>query len=1228
MVDRLEYLDAAGKKQVLEHAIASYHVIGWQNDATKDIFHFAGGDTYTRESRLSDLKMKIARGLRTDKDDSEDELPGWKAKPTATRSLCHGSMYDVIWDAKKKPQIVPADMACQKLMKDSPIAVGTTPMDAILAYISGHVDEPTTPAAEEDSGSTTQKAESDKDKKPLPMRELEKILLKVLTLLQERDEGVEPQRKALDTLSNLNFQRLDGGKHFFVADTSNTASSMDGVFSKLSDNDQLKLTDNEVSKIQELNRTQRVADALERQTRKKQWDLFSAWWKFLNDIEALSHSHLPEHKRVREALVQGTDLVKGLAKTLPELDQLREQLESMLEAFSKQNKKDAQVGVAPPFHQVGDPTVLVAGIVSGWPLDYAETLKVRLRSQIAVGIRDNEAMRSLPPATVTLHENLKDIMSNLKKSAGFDVFSDDVKFLLAEFDTLKSDMGDLKAGSGVVLPLYHDPNEQFKNQKVWRDRWHSTQPWFPLFMEWEVEYVHVPWKHWALNNADSVTSPDQGGKLRYRITKSSLGEENIDGRRKLGGRVLLLPQPTFSLKAKIEQLFAETPPTLLEKALSEDDKTVIKTQLDRLRFLSSPLAGFTNHLVTKLGGTHVKPTYRQPAIGDKAALQAKAIDGAVEAAKEAGYKAADLERMGFETDLTPYGTSFRFSDNEPSPFKPVTHGQFRFTKLNIVDKFGQAIHAITPKVEATPAPLRPYISEYYAPQRLFARPPEELQGDGKRDERASTRSKGYEFIQVPPQINQFARLNASFVKPGGTLNRDGSTRFSWEPVEQWENPVWGWMVINYANYGLQFFMPDGRFYREVRVGGPTGSLESPMWLPGKPSTADKDLKDAAQLQRLIDTLAGDAVYLQAFVDVVNASLASMMPAQTAYAEFMGSLVGPPLALVTMGWSLELAVEAYSSHAMPAGPEVRTALMPDPARYPGGGSTSVPQGPLNVAGREDAMYGFKVKLGDGLRAYDGLVGYWSSLAPPSSNSSQGPVAGDALDFATLYTYFKPSTVPAVSPITEISNSNYPIFHPYFVDPTLLPQGSSGPFAVSGGDPEAFHARHCAALQGFGALIDPFTPVHGYSSILPIAELKLPSWTWQQAFQRMDSFFHLGPLVLTKDVPERPLAPEPKGKNAKSKRDEAGNKVRIPALALAKPLWLQPYVAENLLERERGGGEAEDGEAEEGRIKTPLETAIEYGTLDVVPVDEKMKLEDGPYTAIEGYLKLRKPGPDGS
>src|SRR5205814_1442406 len=85
--------------------------------------------------------------------------------------------------------------------------------------------------------------------------------------------------------------------------------------------------------------------------------------------------------------------------------------------------------------------------------------------------------------------------------------------------------------------------------------------------------------------------------------------------------------------------------------------------------------------------------------------------------------------------------------------------------------------------------------------------------------------------------------NASFVEPvaqaggAGAVGGGGAAAVpfaGWKTTNDWEQPVWAWVVVNYADYGLQFFTADGTFYVEMSLGGPTGSIAGPRWLPFDP----------------------------------------------------------------------------------------------------------------------------------------------------------------------------------------------------------------------------------------------------------------------------------------------------------------------------------------------------------------------------------------------------------
>ncbi|KAF7545328.1 hypothetical protein G7Z17_g9254 [Cylindrodendrum hubeiense] len=1140
MLDRFEYRDAEGKEQCLTAVNASYYVVGWQPDVARDLFvppaNQKPDDPSARPSQLRSLNMVLEA-------DGETSTDTWTKDKTAARTVCHGAMYDVEWHAERKPSTVPADEACAHLMGSSPIAVGTTPMDAIMAYVSGH------------------SASSVGD-----VHRLELDLLKMQTLLLDRDEGVEPQRRAASVLSNLNFQRQEGGKRYFLSDPRDDAQ-------QVGPGETYEPTKAELDNLSLLNEKQRQIDALSRSLKNRQWDLFAHWWELLTDVNADATSS--RYKRLR----------LEMTTHIGELDRKIKAIEEEL-ANVELDRGKLQTGTSQPFHQAGDPTVLVAGVQSGWAVDFLDALKVRLRHQIIGAIKDDKLV------TPALPKYLSDVVERLGD------WNTDVGLLLAEFLALNSDTNqEQEPDKPAIRPLYHDPDlraviprdDQQKDDQPkddqpkddepkdqpketektrWRDRWHGTQPWAPLYLEWEADFVHIPFDFWKLDNGKLTTTEAESAKVRYRIDTESLTEGNVKDSRKLSGRVLMLPQPTTSLRHKVEQLFADTPANTLDDLPS--DRNFVLSQIDKLNLLSAPLAGFTNHLITRQGGTHVKPTYREPNRGGGGGHFPRAIPGATEAAKLGNFSDADLVLMGLETDVTPYGTGVSFTATGENPFKPVTHGQFCISKLNIVDKFGQAIHAVSPGTNTSKKIPKLYTSEYLRAQQLLRLPASDPAPEAGRGDASLVRS---EFAQIPPQINQLARLNAEFVtlKPGPPDSAP-----YWQPAQQASQPVWGWVMVNYANQGLQFFASDGKFHQEVRFGGPTGSMASPNWMPDRTDLPKTDA-GLQQLEKLLKTLE-DKDYLQAFIRMITEAMKHSLPAPGAFSEFMSAVVGQPLALVNMGWSIELAVDAYTSHASLGSTDMRKRLLPDRTRE----EKDTPK---------KQLYEFQVKLGDEKKAYDGLVGYWEA--------KQKPKAGDALELGNLFTYYTTPIKepgPKKDPREEINHTNYPRFNPYYFDPTKA-------------RPAALEILHYRKLKVFGAIIDPFTAIHGYSSILPVRELKLSPGMWQKAFRNMTAFFHMGPLIVTKDLvmPTKPVVPPgeanaPAGDVEDPATEKPGpSKVSLPTNSLAQWEWLQPHVVGN----------------------QDLPESVQVERFEVAPVDQKPRLEPNPYTAIEGYLHLKGP-----
>ena len=435
------------------------------------------------------------------------------------------------------------------------------------------------------------------------------------------------------------------------------------------------------------------------------------------------------------------------------------------------------------------------------------------------------------------------------------------------------------------------------------------------------------------------------------------------------------------------------------------------------------------------------------------------------------------------------------------------------------------------------------------------------------------------FIQLPPAINQDARINASFVNP----TKNGKFPF-WRETQndKPESPVFGWIVINYQDSGLQFFRPDGRFYREVRVGGPDGTNAGSKWLPFDPPADAKSTGDD-QLDGLINKLTNKkdttGSFLKSFFHMINGAIKTMPYPPSDYSSYANAIVGKPLALVNVGWSLELATPALTAQNTlgnrPGGRALTDRSEPSPEQI------------------ELSSYEFPIKIGDADRPFDGVVGYFDT-----NNMDDGTTTWD-----TMFTYF-PDPKGSQS-FVEIKADNFPILKPHYIDPVSM-KSSNTPNTFA-----SYTQARAAQYLIKTLLIDPYTPLHVYSPMLPIKTLQLPPWTIEQAFTRMTAFFRLGPSLLSQDVQpydgDHRLQPD----SWATKRDAAADPTQaLPAVRLPisgkKGLWrwLQPYDV-----------------AESADVTVPHVTR--YNEYDVNEEDTRIRKDPAPYTFVEGYLQLARP-----
>jgi hypothetical protein len=620
MLDNFAYAGEDGSQHYLNKAKASYYLLGWHKDDATDPLYDATND-FTHAEKLDSLSMTLTEsGI-------DEVTKAWLESHDPARLCCHGAMYDVKWDHDSKPASVPADKYAARIKNQEmpALAVGTSPIDALITYVKARKSH-----------------ETDSD----TIAKLEEDILAIDSLLHARDDGVEGQREAKDTVYNWNFSRFKGGGHFFLGGEDSAGRPT-------------KPSQGSIQALNEINELQVQLDGYERLARQRRWEMFSLWWKYVTDV-----SHM---NRAAEDPMYNKDTA-DLGKRI---GQIKVQI-AKLQTLVKNMKGDAQLGqvkegAQPFFYRARDPTLLVGGVDSGWPSDFSDNVSVRVPVQTVVSEQ--------VPAAVS------ELAANIQKALPDTMPLKEVTSLLGEFFTLSPEQNPpIKPPKGHAYPQFHLPTKH----DLARDQWGDCQPWFPLYVEWELEYTHIPFEWWALDEQATRLSDNKlirygvevpGGKpLWEEIGKRPQNPNSKEPpeTRILSGRVLILPQPSFSLAAKVNQLFTDTPKKILYEHLPEADWKDLVKNISQLSYLSCPLSGLTEGLLTLNMGTHVKPEYKE-VTGDREKVTS------VKAAEfnDAGLTKTHIELIEGNSGLTPYASSIGFETDKYCAFKPVTHGQIR-----------------------------------------------------------------------------------------------------------------------------------------------------------------------------------------------------------------------------------------------------------------------------------------------------------------------------------------------------------------------------------------------------------------------------------------------------------------------------------------------------------------------------------------------------------------------
>ncbi|TDC78375.1 hypothetical protein [Streptomyces hainanensis] len=362
------------------------------------------------------------------------------------------------------------------------------------------------------------------------------------------------------------------------------------------------------------------------------------------------------------------------------------------------------------------------------------------------------------------------------------------------------------------------------------------QPWSPLYLLWEVEYFPVPFTEgtWRFDGSDHVcdTLPStQPAPVTFR------------------GRQFVTPHLTHNLRQQIAQYVREHPELTRNTDTAKKAVKQLGDLYDAVRALdplSQSLTGLGERIAQRVQPTGARP---EGAIGD-------ALAG----------------RPRYGPD--PGRPKEPFRDWPDSLFQQVRAGQFRITRLMVVDAFGQAVDVVD-----------------NTNQRTFTlHPAPDLTPKASMDSLPDSR-----FMELKPRLCQPSRLRLAL--------QDAGAR---EP-----GPVAGWLTHNLVDAALMAYTPDGVGVCELRVAADESAGRAVVVEPLPGATLPQggglppDLRDSSpKLYAFLNSLLGAPARFRALLATMDGALPTIGRAAEA-ATPHASLVGRPLALVTAQAAMEL-----------------------------------------------------------------------------------------------------------------------------------------------------------------------------------------------------------------------------------------------------------------------------------------------------------------------------------
>ncbi|KAF4960790.1 hypothetical protein FGADI_733 [Fusarium gaditjirri] len=832
--------------------------------------------------------------------------------PATGRTICHGVLRNVEWGGNQYNLSTPSLDLQTSMTASQPVSVGLDGLDALAGLLN---------AQGTNVDSTV-------------MQFINQLSAITTSGYNSGGDNVDQVHQAVDLSSSGWSAVASGGSVWKLPDKSRQDGLKAGDSSTI--NGLLPL-------MQDLNEQQMAIDACVREKDQVLRQLYGAWWNATT--LTLLHASMYAQNRtiVRSAATAAVARLAVLNTTIATLTKSLATLTATVE--KKLNGKGLVKTQAEAFGRRQDPTVLFAGTSNGWPDDFHEAIVARLASDIP-DLADNTSL-----------DIVGDTLSDLQNSKFPSFLADTVSRLLNDFLQPDASQKPWTASSYAYL---EDAEKK--------------QGWFPLFIEWEVEYYHISFDNWEF--VPNTTT----GTWQWQIKQSNVLAEDpaasADNRR-MSGRATIVPQVGLTLQASVRQFLDLQPPG----SVKETDRAAILQAAGQLEYLSTPIGGFIDHLLTLRRGH-----YPAPSAQDKSILDTM------------GITADDLSQLNVLYGVAPYGSGTNLDPsytNSFSPFKPVVHGQARFTRLTLVDKFGQVVVAVKP--DGGPSDYNaadPWPEELYPCLSPMLTCDMTADGSANTVVTVDTKNTGCQFFQLPPGINQPSRLNASYMVPGATT-----------VASEWDNPVWGWLVPNYIDETIQIFDGTGGFVTEIGIQKSSFSMPAGI----------AQITPQGRLADLVNALSGNENLAQSIYTMMADATDSLLSTAADFANLLPAAFGRPFCLADVGVSIELSTPALTD----------TSLLTS--------STAEQEPPV-------MDYTFQVALGNSLAAFDGLVATFASTGSITSFTSTASESGadsdsDSSQSAQTAIALKPFFIPGDHKNTMVAHAKQRVRVSCVVDPIL-------------------------------------------------------------------------------------------------------------------------------------------------------------------------------------------------